>query len=1317
MAEIKISSLPVANTLSANDRVVVLVNPATAANVRTITAANFGASLVSSNAIPVANTTQLGVVKVDGITITISNGTITGASNTGNIRFVNNTITSVVNGDITISPNTGLVSLPGLRIPVGTVVQSTVAIDPVIADVTLLNVVSYSTNSSSIPINTYGNPSEIPAPWAVYRLTATPSPALQVDDIIGGTGIPGNSALRFVGSGGFSDHIIGNKTFLGAPAANGVTITVTRPTVNPSFAITTGNTTDIALLTGSNGHIAVNSDIIPLVSNEYRLGTPAKRFKEVWIGAGTLYVLDETLGIDQALGARDGNFYIKGGSGLEVGQFTFTNNSITIANNQANIFFGNSFSGGGYLIFNKPVQIISNSSNTPIFRTEESGTVTITSDVAANSQTAALEVIGSLNGTTVSPNNTGVMVHLTGLRDNPSRIYNDSYGNTVYSAYIGRHARGTADAPGQTLAGDIISRIGSNPYTTNGYAAISTSRMDFVNRQDQTATNRGSEIQFWTTANNSNVIVKRVTINEDGLTYADGSKQNTAFSNTSAVTRINVGAGLTQTANVGIVGIDATGVLSVAGTNNQVLVANSGQNITLSLPQSIGTNSIVQFNTLTVQNLTVTGNSTIANSTSISDKVFHLAFDSSNSSQIDGGGFTLGNTSSDYFVSFTYNLANDYWDTNGAGLKTLDLIASNVSANETWIENRLHVGAAYIGYDFPNAIIQADGDNNGYTQAVLQNHSNGTQASADFVVVNDIGNDSNNYVDLGINSSTYANADYSIVGPNDGYLYINGGDFAVGTQTPATGLVFFAGGTTANDRIGSANSSGWFLDRLTVSNTIVGTANNTAFVGTVAATNVVSNAQLQSNLANYQTTAGLAANVVILTANAAGFLGNSSGTLANITSWISGNAATAYSNAINNFSGTYQTTAGLAANVATLTANNTAFVGNVAAVNVVSNTQLQSNLTSYQTIVGLAANVVLLTSNSTNFVGAIPAANIVSNAQLQGNLANYVSTSQLSSNLANYQTTAGLAANVVLLTSNAANFIGSLPAANVVSNAQLQGNLASYVTGTNLTANLVNYQTTAGLSANVATLTANNTLFLGGVDANAYVNTSGSYTVTGVHTHDANVVIGSNAGIVANGSVGLAGQYLTSNGSSVYWSNNVPKMLVYSIDVDKSLSTANTPQSLFGVGVTLNSDTRYRYKIYGTVFKSNTSGLSTGALRFAITNSTANAVIGHNYYLSNPCAANNSQSALVTAFQVSQSINTGFSTMTTITNSNTGATWYSFVIDGTIDINTGGTLNPQISFTHSNGTLGSATVLQAGSTIELWPIGNVSSNAVIGNWA
>jgi hypothetical protein len=97
------------------------------------------------------------------------------------------------------------------------------------------------------------------------------------------------------------------------------------------------------------------------------------------------------------------------------------------------------------------------------------------------------------------------------------------------------------------------------------------------------------------------------------------------------------------------------------------------------------------------------------------------------------------------------------------------------------------------------------------------------------------------------------------------------------------------------------------------SNVTTVTANNTLFVGTVPAANVVSNAQLSSNLANYATLAGLSANV------------------------------------------------------ATLTANNTAFVGLTTAANVVSNTQLQSNLANYATLSGLSANVAKLDANTSLF--------------------------------------------------------------------------------------------------------------------------------------------------------------------------------------------------------------------------------------------------------------------------------------------------------------------------------------------------------------
>lgn len=124
------------------------------------------------------------------------------------------------------------------------------------------------------------------------------------------------------------------------------------------------------------------------------------------------------------------------------------------------------------------------------------------------------------------------------------------------------------------------------------------------------------------------------------------------------------------------------------------------------------------------------------------------------------------------------------------------------------------------------------------------------------------------------------------------------------------------------------------------------TANNTSFVGSVTAANVVSNNQLQGNLANYLALSGVTANVLVRTAN------------------------------------------------------NTNFVGEVSAANVVSNAQLQANLSAYLTLAGVTSNVLVRTANNTNFVGSVTAANVVSNAQLQSNLALYVSLAGLAGNVA-----------------------------------------------------------------------------------------------------------------------------------------------------------------------------------------------------------------------------------------------------------------------------------------------------------------------------
>ena len=67
--------------------------------------------------------------------------------------------------------------------------------------------------------------------------------------------------------------------------------------------------------------------------------------------------------------------------------------------------------------------------------------------------------------------------------------------------------------------------------------------------------------------------------------------------------------------------------------------------------------------------------------------------------------------------------------------------------------------------------------------------------------------------------------------------------------------------------------------------------------------------------------------------------------------------------------------------------------------------------------------------------------------------------------------------------------------------------------------------------------TAADSTKLGGALSTAYVNSTGTYTISGVHTHSANIVITNPAGISVNSSYGTAGQFLTTNGTSTYWSS------------------------------------------------------------------------------------------------------------------------------------------------------------------------------------
>jgi hypothetical protein len=61
---------------------------------------------------------------------------------------------------------------------------------------------------------------------------------------------------------------------------------------------------------------------------------------------------------------------------------------------------------------------------------------------------------------------------------------------------------------------------------------------------------------------------------------------------------------------------------------------------------------------------------------------------------------------------------------------------------------------------------------NSYVQVHVRNASSGRSASSDIVATSDNGTDTSNFIDLGINNSTYVDANWTINGPSDG-IYIH----------------------------------------------------------------------------------------------------------------------------------------------------------------------------------------------------------------------------------------------------------------------------------------------------------------------------------------------------------------------------------------------------------------------------------------------------------------------------------------------------------------------------------------------------------------
>lgn len=189
--------------------------------------------------------------------------------------------------------------------------------------------------------------------------------------------------------------------------------------------------------------------------------------------------------------------------------------------------------------------------------------------------------------------------------------------------------------------------------------------------------------------------------------------------------------------------------------------------------------------------------------------------------------------------------------------------------------------------------------------------------------------------------------------------------------------------------------------------------------------------------------------------------------------------------------------------------------GTVSGLTLTGTVTSTGNLTLGGTLsVPLASITTTGTANNSNYLrgdGAWSTAvsSVTAGAGLSGGPITSTGTISINANTGIIANSQGVFVDSSKITANSTNFVGATAAADVV-------------TTTTLAANLSYYTMTSGLNS---IITAYN-----------YINNSDSYTISGVHNHNANIAL--NKSIYLNGDVGTAGQVLTSNGTSnVYWSS------------------------------------------------------------------------------------------------------------------------------------------------------------------------------------
>jgi hypothetical protein len=217
----------------------------------------------------------------------------------------------------------------------------------------------------------------------------------------------------------------------------------------------------------------------------------------------------------------------------------------------------------------------------PFFRIKDDGQIRMLVP-AADTAEGALEIVGNTSGIAHPPNQSGVIIHVTGNSPidgvgQPCRNYFDS--RDSYTVITGRRYNGPSTAVTKVLNGQTLLRLVGQASTDTGFQTFGPARVDFVATQDQAVGAQGGEVQIYATANNTTATnaVKVASFNgTTGVTatrFVGPLEGNVIATTVTATTLIGQ---LSPSSQVGITTVGTLTNVSVSGTIRYDITQNNG---------------------------------------------------------------------------------------------------------------------------------------------------------------------------------------------------------------------------------------------------------------------------------------------------------------------------------------------------------------------------------------------------------------------------------------------------------------------------------------------------------------------------------------------------------------------------------------------------------------------------------------------------------------------------------------------------------------------------------------------------------------------